>query len=176
MLNKRWKRKVVKTEHVSERMATTTIKYQQRRIELASVYFLRTGTLTFTSRKCTNASRTTATKKQNTIIAGDSNAQLGPGDDSDRDYVGKHAMREPNKRGIWVKQWSMTQKYVALNTTFKKNPKSKLPSDLRVGKMNVLIDSRSRRYCTNAEANDMIHLGSDHRSVTAHFRHPCGEK
>ena len=32
-----------KTECVSERMITATIKYQQRRIELASVYFSHAG-------------------------------------------------------------------------------------------------------------------------------------
>ena len=40
----------------------------------------------------------------------------------------------------------------------------------------VVIDRRNRRYCTDAEANDMIHLGSDHRSVTSHFRFLCAKK
>ena len=40
----------------------------------------------------------------------------------------------------------------------------------------VVIDRSNRRYCTDAEANDMIHFGSDHRSVTAHFRFPCAKK
>ena len=30
----------------------------------------------------------------------------------------------------------------------------------------VVIDRRNRKYCTDAEATDMIHLGCDHRSVT----------
>ena len=33
-----------------------------------------------------------------------------------------------------------------------------------------------RRYCTDAESNDVIHLGSDHRSLTAHFPFPCAKK
>ena len=40
----------------------------------------------------------------------------------------------------------------------------------------VPLDKRSRRYCTDAKANDMVHLVSDHRSVTAHDRFPCFEK
>ena len=32
----------------------------------------------------------------------------------------------------------------------------------------LLIDKRNRTYSADAEAIDMIHLGSDHRSVTAH--------
>ena len=46
-------------------------------------------------------------KKHATIIGCNFNAQLGPGDDSDSDNVGKHAMRETNKRGIWMEQWLM---------------------------------------------------------------------
>ena len=40
----------------------------------------------------------------------------------------------------------------------------------------VFIDKRSIRYCTDAEANDMFHLESDHRSVAAHFRFPRVKK
>ena len=43
LLNERWKRKIIKTENVRERMITDTIKYQHRRIELASVYFCHSG-------------------------------------------------------------------------------------------------------------------------------------
>ena len=32
------------------------------------------------------------------------------------------------------------------------------------------LHMKNRRYCTAAEASDVIHLGGDHRSVTAHFR------
>ena len=38
LLNKRCKRKIIQTKYVSERMVTTTIKYDQRKIELTSVY------------------------------------------------------------------------------------------------------------------------------------------
>ena len=43
LLNKRWKRKIIKTEYVSERITTTTIKWDQRKIELTSVYFTHSG-------------------------------------------------------------------------------------------------------------------------------------
>ena len=89
-------------------------------------------------------------------------------------------MGEPDKRGIWMKQWSMIQNFVALNTTFKKVPEKQAKFRSASGKDKqldyVLIDKRSRRYCTDAEAIDMIQLGSDHRSVTAHFRFPCGKQ
>ena len=57
-------------------------------------------------------------------MAGDFNAQLRPGIDSECDLVGKHTTGEPNKRGIWMKQWLMIQNYVAVKTTFKNHPKT----------------------------------------------------
>ena len=89
-------------------------------------------------------------------------------------------MGERNKRGIWMKQWLMIQNYVALNTTFKKVPEKQATFRSPCGKDKqldgVLMDKRSRKKRTDAVANDMIHLGSDHRSVTAHFRFPYGKK
>ena len=60
------------------------------------------------------------------IIAGDFNAQLGLDDDSECDHVEKHAMGEPNERGICM---LIVQNCVALKTAFKKkDTKSKHPS------------------------------------------------
>ena len=53
------------------------------------------------------------------MIAGDFNAQLGLGIDSARGHVGELTTGQSNKRGIWMKQWLMIQKYVALNTALK---------------------------------------------------------
>ena len=95
------------------------------------------------------------------IIAGGFNAQLGLGIDSERDNVGEHTMGQSNNRGIWMKQWLMIQNYVALNTTCK----TQQNNNTQLGC--VEIDKRDSRYFTDAEANDMIHLESGHRSVTA---------
>ena len=118
-------------------------------------------------------------QKHTAIIAGDFNAEHGSGDESESDYVGTQAVGESNKRGIWMKQWLMIQNYVALNTTFMKGSDMQAAFRSASGKDKqldcVLIDKRSRRYCTDAEANDMIHLRSDHRSVIAPFRFPCDE-
>ena len=70
----------------------------------------------------------------------------------------------------------MIQNCVAPNTTFKNTPEKQSTVRSMSGKDKQLDCGRSRRYCSDAEANDMIHLGSDHRSVTAHFRFPCVKK
>ena len=53
LLKKRWTRKSIKTEYISERMITTTSKCHQRRIELTSVYFLHSGYADVHIEKCT---------------------------------------------------------------------------------------------------------------------------
>ena len=72
-----------------------------------------------------------------------------------------------------MKRWPMIQNYVALNTTFKKFQKKQATLRSASGKDKqldcVLTDKRSRKYGTDAEVNDMTHLESDHRSVTAQF-------
>ena len=70
-----------------------------------------------------------------------------------------------------MKLWLMIQKYVAP----KKPYTFRSPSEKEKQLYHVVLDKRNRRYCTDAEANDMIHLGRDHRSVTAHGRIPCAE-
>ena len=180
LLNKRWKRKILNTESVNQRMITTTIKCHHRRIELATVYFLLSGYTDVHIEKMYKCIKNHCNKKHTTIIAGAFNAQLGLGIDSERDYVGEHTTGQANKRGIWMKQWLMIQNYVALNTTFKRVPEKQATfrsASVKHKQLDyvVLIDKRSRRYCTDAEANDMIHLESDHRSV-ARFRFPRFKK
>ena len=91
-------------------------------------------TRTLTSKTCANALRSTVTK--NYDHRGDFNAQLGAADESECHNVGKRAMEEPIKRGIWMKQWLVSQKNLWRSIQIsKKYPKSKPPSDLRVGKI-----------------------------------------
>ena len=92
-----------------------------------------------------------------------------------------HAARtgQSNKRGFWMKQWLRIQNVVALHTAFKNTEKQytfRSPSGKEKQLYYVVIDRRNRRYCTDAESNDMGSLGSGHRSVNAHFRFPCAKK
>ena len=98
-------------------MITTTIKYDQRKIKLTSVYFSHSGYADMHIEKMYENIETHCNNIQHIrIIEGDFDAQLGPGIHSERD----HTTGQSNKRGIWVKQQLMIQNYVALNTTFKK--------------------------------------------------------
>ena len=113
----------------------------------------------------------TTNKKCIPIIGGDFNAELGPGKGSECESVGKNTLNESNKRGDWLKSWLMLNDYSALNTMFRKTPQKQTSFVSPKGKEKqidyILTKRRYLRNVKDAEANDMIHMGSDHRCVVA---------
>ena len=107
------------------------------------------------------------------IIGGDFNAELGPGKGTERTSVGRYTLNESNKRGDCLKSWLMLQDYTALNTMFRKTPQKQTTFVSPKGKEKqsdyILTKRRCLRHIKDAEANDMIHMGSDHRCVMATF-------
>ena len=87
--------------------------------------------------------------------------------------LAKYTLNESNKRGDWLKSWLMLNDYTALNTMFRKTPKKKTSFVSPKGKQKhfdyILTQRRYLRNVKDAEANDMIHMGSDHRCVMATF-------
>ena len=82
-------------------------------------------------------------------------------------------LKEENERGDWMKRWLMIQNFTALNTMYRKTLGKKTTCrSLRGTEKQIdyfLIKRRHLRYSKDAEANDMIHMGSDHRCVMATF-------
>ena len=78
-----------------------------------------------------------------------------------------------NKREDWLKSWLMLNDYSALNTMFRKTPQKQTCFVSPKGKEKqidyILTKRRSLRNVKDAEANDMIQMGSDHRCVMATF-------
>ena len=87
--------------------------------------------------------------------------------------VGRYTLNEGNKRGDWMKHWLMLQGYTALNTMYRKTPQKQTTFVSPKGKEKqidyILTKRRYLRHNQDAEANDMIHMGSDHRCVMATF-------
>ena len=108
------------------------------------------------------------------IVGGDFNAELGPECGTECTNVGKHTLNTGNKRGDWMKQWLMfSQIFTALDAMYRKNPGAQ--TTYRSGKGNekqidsIIIKRRHLKYNKDAEADDVIHMGSDHRCVMATF-------
>ena len=98
---------------------------------------------------------------------------LGPGNGTERKSVGRYTLNEGNKRGDWLKSWLMLQDYTALNTMFRKTPQKQTTFISPKGNEKqidyILTKRRHLKHIEDAEANDIIHMGSDHRCVMATF-------
>ena len=102
--------------------------------------------------------------------------------DLDQELVlsASHTLKETNKRGDWMKQWLMLQKFVAIHTTYRKIHqklvKFKTPAGVEKQLDYILVNRKYLTHSRDAEANDMIHIGSDHRSVMARFVIPVSKQ
>ena len=123
-----------------------------------SVYFPHTG---YAHRHVEEAYKSvekyTKCRRHIRIVAGDFNAELGPGIGVERLSVRLYTLNESNKRGDWMELWLMIQNFVALNTIYKK----------------TVLDKKTTFRSPKAEAFDMEHMTSDHRCVMAHFLFPA---
>ena len=121
----------------------------------------------------TNEKHTNYSKHCIPIIGGNFNAELGPGYGIECSSVGKHTLNGGNKRGDWMKLWLMMQNFTALNTMYRKTPgkqtiyRSPKRSEKQIDC--VRIKRRHLKYSKDAEANDIVHMGSDHKCVMATF-------
>ena len=175
MLNKRWRKRIIDTEYINERAITTTILVNRQHIKLMSVYFHHSKYADHHIEKMykTIENHMVHSNKYIPIIGGDFNAELGPGKGTERKSVGRYTLNESNKRGDWLKSWLMLNDYSALNTMFRKTPQKQTSFVSPKGKEKqidyILTKRRYLRNVKDAEANDMIHMGSDHRCVMATF-------
>ena len=106
-------------------------------------------------------------------IRGDFNAVVRLGHGNECISVGRYTLNEGNKRGDWMKHWLMLQVFTALNMMFRKTPQKQTSFVSPKGKEKqidyILTKRRYLRNIKDAEANDMIRMGSDHRCVMATF-------
>ena len=87
--------------------------------------------------------------------------------------VGMYTLNESNKRGDCLKSWLMLNDFSALNTMFRNTPQKQTFFVSPRGKerqIDCILTKRTYlRNVKDAEANDMIHMGSGHRCVMATF-------
>ena len=100
-------------------------------------------------------------------------AELGPGEGIELSAVGYYTLNKANCRGEWLTQWLLENKLVALNTMYRKLRQKQVTyhTPKRVEKQldYILTDKKHYSGSRDAEANDTIHMGSDHRCVMAKF-------
>ena len=95
LLNKKWKKKIIETEYISERLISTTIMVKQQNIMPMSAYFLHSGYADHhNERMYKTIEKHTESKTTIQIIGGDFNAELGSGDNTERTSVGQYTLKE----------------------------------------------------------------------------------
>ena len=181
VVNKKWKHKINWTNNISERAIATSVTVKTQRITLVSVYMPHSGYADHHVEKAYNMiEKVIKPTRHMLIIGGDFNAELGPGIGTERRSVGQQTLNEANKRGDWMKQWLMTQKLVALNTMYRKTPTNqatfRTPKGAEKQLDYILVNRKYLRWSKDAEANNMIHMESDHRSVMAQVVIPAKKK
>ena len=167
MLNKRWRQRIIDTEYINERANTTTILVNRQHIKLMSVYFHHSKYADHHIEKMhkTIEKHMAHCDKYIPIIRGDFNAELGLGKGTERKSVGRYTLNEGNRRGDWLKSWLTGYKITPKQTTFI-SPQGNEKIDY------ILTKRRHLKHIKDAEANDMIRMGSDHRCVMAIFTTP----
>ena len=123
MLNKRWRQRIIDTEYINERAITTTILVNRQHIKLMSVYFTHSKYADHHIEKMYKTIEKHVAHRNTyiPIIGGDFNAELGPGNGTERKSVGRYTLNEGNKRGDWLKNWLMLQDYTALQHDVQKD-------------------------------------------------------
>ena len=174
IVNKKWKHRINWTKYINERALATSITVNKQHITLMSVYMPHSGHADHHVEKAQHMiEKFIKPMKNMQIIGGDFNAELGPGIGVERTSVGQHTLKEANSRGDWMKQWLMTQRLVALNTMYRKTPEKqttyRTPQGAEKQLDYIRVNTKYLRCSKDVEANDMVHMGSDHRSVMAQF-------
>ena len=115
------KKKIKWTTYLNERVIATAITINKQVVTLMSIYMPHSGYADYRVEKVySEIEQTTTCSKNMLIIVGDFNAELGPGQGAEKLSVGRYTLNESNKRGDWLKQRMMSQRLVALNTTYRK--------------------------------------------------------
>ena len=166
LLNRRWRNQINWVQCACERVVAMSISVNKQPIVLMSVYMPHSGYPDHQVEKTNKTILTTIEKdKSMKIIGGDFNAQLGPGEGIELSSVGHYTLNKANCRGEWMTQWLLENGLVALNTMYKKLQQKQVT-------YYILTDRKHYSWSRDAEANDPIHMGSDHRCVTAKFEVP----
>ena len=177
LLNKRWKNQINWVQCESERVVAMSISVNKKPIFLMSVYMPHSLYADHHVEKVYKAiTKMTEKEKSMKLIGGDFNAEIGPGEGLELTAVGHYTLNKGNCRGEWMTQWLLQNKLVALNTMYKKIPQKQVTyrTSKEVGKQldYILTEGKHYQWSRDAEASDKIHMGSDHRCVTARFEIP----
>ena len=174
IMNSRWKNKINWVECASERVVAASVSVNKQPITLISAYLPHSGYPDHQVERTYETIRRVIDKdRYMKIIGGDFNAERTG---VEQTSVGHYTLNKANCRGEWMTQWLFEKNLVALNTMYKKIQQKQVthhtPKGVEKQLDYILTDKKHCCWSRDAEANDMIHMGSDHRCVMAKFEIP----
>ena len=177
LLNRKWKNQINWVQCACERVVAASTSVNKQPMILVSAYLPHSG---YPDNQVERTYKTITTmidqEKNMKIIGGDFNAELGPGDGIELSCVGHYTLNKANCRGEWMTQWLLENNLVAFNTMYKKLPHKQVTYHTRKGGKKqldyILTDRKHCSWSKDAEADDTIDMGSDHRCVMAKFEIP----
>ena len=127
LLNRRWNNKTNWTDYISERAIAVSITVNSQPVLLMSVYNQsHSGYADHHVEKAYRAiEQHTKPKRFIQIVGGDFNAELGLGIGLERSSVCRYTLNDGNKRGDWMKQWVMLQRFAQSTHGTQKRPRNK---------------------------------------------------
>ena len=166
IVNSTWRNKINWVECVSERVIAASISVNRHPITLISACMPHSGYPDHQVEKTYDAiRRVIGTDRNMKIIGGDFNAEQGPCTGVEQTSVGHYTLNKANCRGEWMAQWLLEKKPVAPYTehkrTLKKQVAYRTPRGAEKQLDYILTDKKHYCWSRDAEANDMIHMGSD---------------
>ena len=172
LLNRRWKNQINWVQCACERVVAASISVNKQPIILVSVYMPHSGYPDHHVEK-TYKTITTAIEKDKSmkIIGGDLNAELCPGEGVELSSVGHYTLNKSNGRGEWMTQWLLENNLVELNTMYNKSPQKQVTYLTQRGAKKqldyIMTDRKHLCWSKDAEANETMDMGCDHRCVMA---------
>ena len=174
LLNKRWRKGINWIQCACERVVAMSITVNKNPIVLMSVYLPHSGYADYHVEKTYKAIIDITKGDQCAkIIGGDFNAELGPGEGVELSAVGHYTLNKVNARGEWMTQWLLENNLIAVNTMYEKISEKRVtycsPKKETKQLDYILVDKKHVAWSRDAEATDILHMGSDHRCVMAKF-------
>ena len=176
ILNRRWKNQINWVECACERVVAASISVNKQPISVISTYMAHSGNPDHHIEKTYDTINRAIRKDKNMkIIWVDFNAELGPCEGVELASVGHYTYDKSNCRGEWLEQWLLEKGMVAVNIIYRKPHHKQVTYRTAKGvekQMDYIITDRYS-WSRDAEANDIIHMGSDHKCVMANFVIPA---
>ena len=162
LLNRRWRNQINWVQCACERVVAMSISVNKQPITLMSVYMPHNGYPDHQVEKKYKTILTTIDQdKSMKIIGGDFDAELGPGEGIELSSQQTKLQRRMDDSVASRKQ-SCRIEQVTYHT----------PKQVEKQLDYILTDRKHYSWSRDAEANDTIHMGSDHRCVMANFEIP----